>query len=163
MFLRSPYKQEDLSLIPSTHLKTRHRARQWHWPLIPAARQRQADLGEFEAILIYRANFKISRATQRNPVLYYTTISPTPKPPEKSKRCGTHMSCQLQRQGYTWVLLASHSLYLQFPSERQCYRILNSIVKHFIISRNLFLGTQQQHINPILFLQKQMLNHSIFP
>ena len=40
-------------------------------PLIPAlGRQRQADLCELEASLVYRANSRIARAiTQRNPVL----------------------------------------------------------------------------------------------
>jgi hypothetical protein len=37
--------------------------------LIPALRkQRQADLCEFKASLVYRASSRISRATQRNPV-----------------------------------------------------------------------------------------------
>ena len=40
-------------------------------PLIPAlGRQRQADLCEFEASLVYKVSFRIVRAvTQRNPVL----------------------------------------------------------------------------------------------
>ena len=38
-------------------------------PLIPALRkQRQADLSEFEASLVYIASFKTARAIQRNPV-----------------------------------------------------------------------------------------------
>ena len=41
-----------------------------HTPLIPAPRkQRQADLCELEAILVYRASSRTARATQRNPVL----------------------------------------------------------------------------------------------
>ena len=42
----------------------------WCMLLIPAlVRQRQADLCEFEAILVYRASSRIARAvTQRNPV-----------------------------------------------------------------------------------------------
>ena len=40
-------------------------------PLIPALRrQRQVDLCEFKARLIYRVSFKIARATQRNPGLF---------------------------------------------------------------------------------------------
>jgi hypothetical protein len=31
-------------------------------------RQRQADLYEFEASLVYRVSFRIARATRRNPV-----------------------------------------------------------------------------------------------
>jgi hypothetical protein len=38
--------------------------------LIPACgRQRQADLGELEASLVYIASYKTARATQRSPVL----------------------------------------------------------------------------------------------
>jgi hypothetical protein len=38
-------------------------------PLIPVLkRQRQADLCEFKASLVYRVNFRTARATQRNPV-----------------------------------------------------------------------------------------------
>ena len=41
----------------------------WHVPLIPAlGRQRQADLYEFKASLVYRVSSWIARATQRNPV-----------------------------------------------------------------------------------------------
>jgi hypothetical protein len=38
-------------------------------PLIPALRrQRQVDLSEFKAILVYRTNSRTARATQRHPV-----------------------------------------------------------------------------------------------
>ena len=38
-------------------------------PLIPALRrQRQVDLCEFEASLVYRVSSRTARATQRNPV-----------------------------------------------------------------------------------------------
>ena len=38
----------------------------WHMPLIPAlSRQRQEDLYEFEASLIYKVSSRIARATQR--------------------------------------------------------------------------------------------------
>ena len=38
--------------------------------LIPAlGRQRQAELYEFKASLVYRASFRTTKATQRNPVL----------------------------------------------------------------------------------------------
>jgi hypothetical protein len=37
-------------------------------PLIPAlGREKQEDLCEFEASLVYRASSRIARATQRNP------------------------------------------------------------------------------------------------
>lgn len=40
-----------------------------HLPLIPALwSQRQGDLCEFEAHLIYRVRFRTANATQRNPV-----------------------------------------------------------------------------------------------
>ena len=40
-----------------------------HTPLIPALkRQRQADLCEFEARLVYRGNSRTVRAIQRNPI-----------------------------------------------------------------------------------------------
>ena len=43
----------------------------WRTPLIPAlGKQRQSDLCEFEASLVYRASFRTgTKATQRNPVL----------------------------------------------------------------------------------------------
>jgi hypothetical protein len=42
----------------------------WRTPLIPAlGRQRQADLCEFEASLVYRVSFRTARATQKNLVL----------------------------------------------------------------------------------------------
>jgi hypothetical protein len=41
----------------------------WHIPLIlEFGRQRQADLFEFKASLVYRVSFRITRAAQRNPV-----------------------------------------------------------------------------------------------
>jgi hypothetical protein len=41
----------------------------WHTPLISAlGRQRQVDLCEFKASLVYRMNSRTARATQRNPV-----------------------------------------------------------------------------------------------
>ena len=54
-----------------TALKVEKRAGQWwHTPLIPAlGRQRQVDLCECEASLVYRTSSKTARAvTQRNPV-----------------------------------------------------------------------------------------------
>jgi hypothetical protein len=39
-------------------------------PLIPALRrQREVDLCEFEASLVYRVNLSTAKSTQRNPVL----------------------------------------------------------------------------------------------
>jgi hypothetical protein len=48
-------------------------------PLIPALiRQRQADLCEFEASLLYRLSSRMTRAvTQRNPVLKNQTTTTT--------------------------------------------------------------------------------------
>ena len=44
--------------------------RWWYTSLVPAlGRQRQGDLCEFEASLVYRASSRTARATQRNPVL----------------------------------------------------------------------------------------------
>jgi hypothetical protein len=41
----------------------------WHTSLILALRrQRQADLSEFEASLVYKVSSTTARATQRNPV-----------------------------------------------------------------------------------------------
>jgi len=41
----------------------------WHTPLIPTlGRQRQVNLCEFKASLIYRMNSRAARATQRNAV-----------------------------------------------------------------------------------------------
>ena len=36
--------------------------------MLPLGRQRQADLCEFKASLVYRANSETAKATQRNPV-----------------------------------------------------------------------------------------------
>jgi hypothetical protein len=38
------------------------------------SRQRQADLCDFEASLVYRVSSRTARATQRNPVLKYIKI-----------------------------------------------------------------------------------------
>jgi hypothetical protein len=52
------HRQELTSFL----FKSSVRAKQWwHTPLIPA-------LCEFEASLVYRANSRIAKATQRNPV-----------------------------------------------------------------------------------------------
>ena len=41
----------------------------WCTPLIPALRsQRQVDLSEFKASLVYRVNSRTAKATQRNPI-----------------------------------------------------------------------------------------------
>ena len=40
----------------------------WHTPLtIAYGRQRQEDLREFKASLVYRVSYRIARAVQRNP------------------------------------------------------------------------------------------------
>jgi hypothetical protein len=42
----------------------------WHMPLISAlGRQRQADISEFEASLVYRVSSRTAKATQRKPCL----------------------------------------------------------------------------------------------
>jgi hypothetical protein len=54
----------------SLEIKNGEAKQQRHTPLIPALeRQRQADLCEFEASLVYRANSRTVRVTQRNPIL----------------------------------------------------------------------------------------------
>jgi hypothetical protein len=59
-----------VSLMTSNmHLKMNKEAGRW-WciPLTPALeRQRQVDLCEFEASLVYRVSSRTARATQRNP------------------------------------------------------------------------------------------------
>jgi hypothetical protein len=54
----------------------------WHMPLIPVVgRQRQEDLFEFEARLVYKENSKTAKAiTQRK------TVSTPPPHPKKRKR-----------------------------------------------------------------------------
>jgi hypothetical protein len=57
--------------------------RLWHTSLIPAlGRQRQAELCELEASLIYRVISKTARATQRNP-----SEKPTRKKEKKDSAC----------------------------------------------------------------------------
>jgi hypothetical protein len=74
-------------------------------PLIPALRvvvvvvvggggsvcQRQADLCEFEASLIYRATSKTANATQRNPVSHKTEQSNINKPNQPNKKILLYM------------------------------------------------------------------------
>ena len=49
-------------------------AGRWHTPLIPApGRQRQVELCEFQASLVYRVGSKTARVTQRNPILKQTS------------------------------------------------------------------------------------------
>ena len=55
-------------------------------PLIPAlGRQRQVDLCEFEASLVYRVSSRTARATQRNPVSKTKTNQPTNKTNKQTK------------------------------------------------------------------------------
>ena len=56
-------------------------------PLIPTfGRQRQADLSEFEASLVYRVSSRTSRATQRNPVSKKTRKKKTANKENKEKK-----------------------------------------------------------------------------
>jgi hypothetical protein len=61
---------EILKISNSWLIRIGKSARQWwHMPLIPAlGRQRQADLCEFEASLVYRVSSRTARDIQRNPV-----------------------------------------------------------------------------------------------
>jgi hypothetical protein len=53
-----------------TFIHIKNLAGRWCTPLILALRrQRQADLFEFEASLVYRVSYRTARATQRNPIL----------------------------------------------------------------------------------------------
>jgi hypothetical protein len=55
----------------------------WHMPFIPAlGRQRQVDLYEFEASLVYRTSSWSARATKKNPV---SKPPPTPSPSPQKK------------------------------------------------------------------------------
>ena len=66
-----PGLQELVPGQPGLDIETRSLVRQWwHMPLILAlGRQRQSDLCEFKASLIYKVSFRTARAvTQRNPV-----------------------------------------------------------------------------------------------
>jgi hypothetical protein len=50
-------------------LKIGNNGQWWHMLLIPTlGRQKQADLCESEASMLYRASSRTARATQRNPV-----------------------------------------------------------------------------------------------
>ena len=60
----------------------------WHTPLIPVlGRQRQTDLSEFKASLIYRVSSRTSKATQRNPVLKNVPLAPGNRVVPSSKVC----------------------------------------------------------------------------
>ena len=54
---------------PASHQDSELAGQWWCTPLIPAlGKQRQVDLCEFEASLVYRASSRTARAIQRNPV-----------------------------------------------------------------------------------------------
>jgi hypothetical protein len=52
----------------------------WDLPLIPAERQRQVDLFEFDINLVYRVSSRTARDAQRNPVLENTMKQDKTKP-----------------------------------------------------------------------------------
>jgi hypothetical protein len=57
-------------------------------PLIPAfGRQRQADLREFEASLVYRVSSRKARATQRSPVWKETKNKKQANKQKERKEC----------------------------------------------------------------------------
>jgi hypothetical protein len=58
-----------------------------HLEILVLGRQRRADLGEFEASLVYRVCSRTARATQRNPVSKIKQNNPTNKqiPPPKNQ------------------------------------------------------------------------------
>ena len=79
-------------------------------PLILALRwQKQADLCEFKASLIYRVSTKTARATRRNPVSK-TKTKPNQTKPNQTKKdsktwVNTEASTDKKAMGYTLQLL----------------------------------------------------------
>ena len=73
--------------------------------LIPAhLRQKQADLCEFEACLVYRVSSRTARATQRNPVSKKPTLPPKKKKKKnkskkKKKKKKTNNNKKKERKG----------------------------------------------------------------
>ena len=66
-------KSDEFNYRKKNKVKKILAGRWWHIPLIPAlGSQKQVDLCEFKASLIYRTSSRISRITQRNSVSKHT-------------------------------------------------------------------------------------------
>ena len=62
----------------------------WQWAIPALGRQRQADIHEFEASLVYRASSKLARDTEKNPHSPKTNKKQNKKKKEKEKRSSPH-------------------------------------------------------------------------
>ena len=83
-------------------------------PLIPAPRrQKQVDLCDFEACLVFRASYRAAIVTQRNP-----DLTPNPKQIVKTKS--------------VWLCLRGHGCYTWMPLGNQCTTQQGSHTRHHL-------------------------------
>jgi hypothetical protein len=85
-------------------------------PLIPAlGRQKQADLCEFKASLVYKSSSRPARATQRDPVLKRYPPQTTIKTKNKTKQCSVPFppicftSIQINHKHYYFSYTHTHT------------------------------------------------------
>jgi hypothetical protein len=102
----------------------------WHGPSVPElGRQRQAEIWEFEASLVYKASFRKAKATQRNTVLKNKT-----RKQSKTKQCSAHIV-------YPRVTVSVASKQQPLP-----YGIFNFLINNFLYFKILCILNVYLHI-----------------
>ena len=119
----------------------------WRKPeLTTLGRQRQADLREFEASLVYRVSSRTAEATQRNPVSKTKGLALVFRDPRNSYRIGVFQgSCAAQRRVCVLTALSMLSVLFTVSNLFQHHLVTSNVYLCIIFPRSLSLAPSFSH------------------